>query len=127
MPVYPVRLNKELYEKLCERAQQEGRPVAALLRECANAIAGNPPIDARLFSICEQMTRLSCTVENNRLLLTLLAENVMAGDADRQKLERLLADYDAKMSDRRIRQIRFNDKLRKIARDFPNEMKGETK
>ena len=127
MPVYPVRLDDELYRKLRERAQGEGCPVATLLRESASAAAGNPSIDDQLFSIREELAKLSCSIDNNRLLLTILAANVMEGDVDRQKLEKLLADYDTEMSNRRLRQIRFDDKLRKIARDFPNEGGGQSR
>ena len=93
----------------------------------ASAAAGNPSIDDQLFSIREELAKLSCSIDNNRFLLTILAANVMEGDVDRQKLEKLLADYDTEMSNRRLRQIRFDDKLRKIARDFPNEGGGQSR
>lgn len=121
MPTYPIRLDDELYRKLCARAQQEGRPVAALLRESANAAAGNPPTDAQLSAIREEMIKLSCSVDTNRALLAFFAAYLSRGNIDRQDLEKHLADSDAKSSDARIRHARFMNKIRNLTSDLPNE------
>lgn len=115
MPVYPVRLGKELYERLCERARQENCPLASLFRQSADAILGSPPINIRLASINEKMDKLSCIVENNRFVLTFIAANLM--NTDRERLERILADYDAKMLNHRIPTKKIYD----TSRDFPDE------
>lgn len=120
MPVYPVRLSEEMYERLCERAQQENCPLAALFRQSANAILGSPPINVRLASINEKIERLSCSVDTNRVLLAFLAAYLSRGNIDRKELEKLLANHDAEMSNRRIR---HNEKIRELIHAPP--MRGD--
>ncbi len=127
MPVYPVRLDEKLYQRLCERAQRENCSVAALLRTSADAAAGSPSIDTRLFSIHEELAKLSCSIDTNRILLAFLAAYLSRGNIDRRELEKILADHDTAMSNRRLRHIKFNETLRKIARDFPHEGGGKNK
>lgn len=127
MPVYPIRLDGGSYEKLRARAQREGCTIASLLRRGTDIAVGNPPIDAQLLAIREELIKLSCGIDTNRALLTFLATYLSRGNIDRRELEKILANHDAEMSNRQIRYTKFNDKLRKIARDFPNEEGGKNR
>ncbi len=121
MPVYPIRLSEELYEKLCERAQQEGRPVASLLRESASAAVGNPSVSSQLAMIREDIVKSSCSSDVNRATLLAAIETLTHGDFDSKSFEEKIKIYEIMLFGVRYHGIEKVDELREFVRGVLKE------
>ena len=115
-------MDGKLYRRLRTRARKENRKISSLIREGAEVAAGNPTISEELSTIREELTKLSCSSEVNRIALAVLAGNLATGKFDKREFEQLLVAYDVMVRRGvRLHGIKNADELREFVRDI---MKG---
>lgn len=122
MPTYPIKIPKKLYGKLQTRARRKNRTIASLIREGADIAAGNPTISEELSTIREELTKLSCSSEVNRIALAALGKTLATGEFDKKLFKRELVVFDAILRGARLHGIKNADELREFVRDI---VKGE--